>query len=83
MPVLEADGVKAVTDQQKADLLANYFAVQCTSTDTAITGSPGAPYPSTSGRSMSDFHPVSEGSILKQLRKLPAIKSTADQIITN
>ena len=72
----------ATTDLDKATLLANFFAEQCTSASPQ-EDMPGAPLPLPENHPTFDFPPISELTVLRTLQHLPVNKSTADPLLTN
>ena len=74
----------ATTDFDKATLLPNFFAEQCTSASPQ-EDIPGAPLPLPENHPTFDFPPISELTVLRTLQHahLPVNKSTADPLLTN
>ena len=72
----------ATTDFDKATLLANFFAEQCTSASPQ-EDMPCAPLPLPENHPTFDFPPISELTVLRTLQHLPVNKSTADPLLTN
>ena len=82
IPDLDDNGTTASSNWQKADVLAKYFAKQCSSAgqnDDLVC----APFPLPHDHPILDFQPLSEHDVFKALSRLPVSKTTADKIITN
>ena len=82
IPELEINGVAVSCDRGKADVLASFFAEQCTKVidDDDLCG---APYPLLQDHPTFQFQPLSTTRVLRKLLHLPVSKSTADRLINN
>ena len=69
-------------DVDKADLLANFFASQC-SADSEDDALINAPFPLPEKHPAFQFGPVSEQTVLRHLLQLSPSKSTADNFCSN
>ena len=82
IPDLLVDGKVADTPLEKANLLAQFFARQCTDNSGSGTRC-GAPYPLRADHPSFDFPPISSDTVLRRLQRLPIHKSTSDTYLTN
>ena len=82
IPDLHTNETVATNDDDKANLLANFFAQQCTAT-TTNEDLPGAPLPLPPNQAVYDFPSISELTVLRTLQHLPGNKSTAHPLLTN
>ena len=82
IPDLCADENVATTDFEKATLLANYFASQCTSI-APPEHLKGAPFPPPEKQPIFDFLPIPELTVQRTVQHLPISKATAHPLITN
>ena len=80
-------GERASSDTKKANLLADFFAKQCTDRPAGDSGfanaAPGAPYPLPDGAATFTFPPISESLVLRKLLRLRPSKATADSLFCN
>ena len=80
-------GERASSDTKKANLLADFFAKQCTDRTAGDSGfanaAPGAPYPLPDGAATFTFPPISESLVLRKLLRLRPSKATADSLFCN
>ena len=81
-PTSNNTGITCKRDADKANLLANFFAQQCTAT-TTNEDLPGAPLPLLPNQAVYDFPSISELTVLRTLQHLPGNKSTAHPLLTN
>ena len=72
----------ATTDSEKADLLARFFASQCSGGET-VQNNCSAPYPLPEDYPSFSFPSISEEVVLRRLQHLPVFKATGDKMITN
>lgn len=79
---LEDKGIQVSMDVDKADLLANFFASQC-SADSEDDALINAPFPLPEKHPTFQFGPVSEQTVLRHLLQLSPSKSTADNFCSN
>ena len=79
-----ADGLTVSNELEKANLLAKYFATQCTGQDQHDDASP-APFPQLFDHDQPQFNfpEILSTTVYRHLRRLPMAKSTADHLITN
>ena len=75
MPPIEDDDKEVCLPAAKANLLARFFALQCTDNDLHNTLC-GAPYPLQQESPSFDFPPIKEKSVLRKLLRLPVHKAT-------
>ena len=80
IPELHINNVKASSDEAKANLLASFFAAQCSNTN---DGTLGCPFPLPADHPTFDFGLISDETVLTKLLKLPVYKSTGCVVITN
>ena len=85
VPDLEDDDTIASSVYEKAELLAHFFALQCSGPDALFDSATGAPYPLPSSDSQPNFElsPISEETVLKHLLNLSPAKSTGCSLLTN
>lgn len=84
IPDLEDNGTSVTTDEDRAELLAKYFARQCCGPhDNFDNDVYGASYPLPESHPVFEFHPVTEKLIFRKLTSLPVFKITADPFLTN
>ena len=85
VPDLEDNDTIASSVHEKAELLARFFALQCSGPDGSSDSAPGAPYPLPSSDSKPNFElsPISEETVLKHLLNLSPAKSTGCSLLTN
>ena len=80
-------GERASSDTKKANLLADFFAKQCTDRPARDSGSVnaalGAPYPLPDGAATFTFPPTTESVVLRKLLPLRPSKATADSFFCN
>ena len=77
IPDLDDGGTLVSSEQDKAELLAQHFAKQCTYHDSDGDHC-GAPFPLTGSHPKFDFQPVPQKVTLFKLKHLPVSKATAD-----
>ena len=82
VPELHNNGAEVSSDFDKANLLASFFASQCTCPN-PNTNNSGAPYPLVEGQQQFDFQPITMHQTLQKLQTLPVSKATADPMIPN
>ncbi len=83
IPDLEENNVIATTPTQKSDMLATFFARQCSTPTPDSNDTAGCPYPRPKDHPTFEFPPISEQIVLRQLLKLSLFKSSGCRIITN
>lgn len=84
LPDLLVDGRPATSDADKAEVLADFFAQQCTDQSRESTEpSAGAPYPLRKDHPSFEFPPLTTEDVLQALSRLPIHKSTGSADITN
>ena len=83
VPDLQSEGIIATTDREKADLLADVFASQCSDNDPNRPITVGAPYPLQLNHPSFVFPPVSEAVVLCRLQHLPLHKASSDRLMAN
>ena len=74
IPDLEEGSTLATTDDDKAEVLANFFAAQCSAQTSSSEQSPGAPYPLPENHSEFAFPSICEQEVLRHLQHLPRFK---------
>ena len=83
-PDLETDDGKLVrSDSEKAEVLASFFASQCSIPSSGADTDSGAPYPLPENHPNFRFRLISEGEFLKILQHLPLNKSSGGHEISN
>ena len=82
IPDLDDGGTLVSSEQDKAELLAQHFAKQCTYHDSDGDHC-GAPFPLTGSHPKFDFQPVPQKVTLFKLKHLPVSKATADPLLSN
>ena len=82
MPEVHANETVATNNADKANLLANFFAQQCTAT-TTNKDLPGASSSSTPNQDVYEFPSILELTVHRTLQHLPGNKSTAHPLLTN
>ena len=83
IPDLEEGSTLATTDDDKAEVLANFFAAQCSAQTSSSEQSPGAPYPLPENHPEFAFPSICEQEVLRHLQHLPRFKSSKDACISN
>ena len=83
VPDLQSKGITATTDEEKADLLANFLASQCSAHDPHRPITVGAPYPFQLNHSSFVFPPISGAVVLSRLQHLPLHKVSSDRLMAN
>ena len=83
VPSLEENGIIANKPAEKSDMLANFFARQCSTPTPDSNDAVGCPYPLPKNHPVFEFPPISEHAVLKQLLKLSPFKSSGCRILTN
>lgn len=84
IPDLETiDGKLVEADSDKAEVLASFFASQCSTPISEAGIDPGAPYPLLENHPIFRLRPISEGEVLKILQHLPVNKSSGGHEISN
>ena len=83
VPSLEENGIIANKPAEKSDMLANFFARQCSTPTPDSNDAVGCPYPLPKNNPVFEFPPISEHAVLKQLLKLSPFKSSGCRILTN
>ena len=82
IPELHENETVATNNADKANLLADVFAQQCTTT-TTNEDLPSAPLPLPPNQAVYDFPSISELTVFRTLQHLPGNKSTAHPLLTN
>ena len=85
LPTLKCPETNSIVDTPsgKAELLANFFAKQCTSPTPQITLPVGAPYPLPEEHPTFDFPPISELTVFRYLRRLSPLKSSGCTVLSH
>ena len=84
IPDLDDNGVLISTDEGRANLLARFFAKQCSGPGNDSEGyTYGAPFPLPASQPIFDFQPIPESLTLKKLQHLSITKATADPFLSN
>ena len=73
----------AHTSSAKSELLANFFAKQCTSPTPTQDSSSNAPYPLAEEHPTFEFPPIEELTVLRCLRRLSPSKSSGCTVLSN
>ena len=79
LPLQSSSGTIADSDGEKADVLAQFFAKQCSSMDKTEIVSPGAPYPLSENHPSFTFPEIPESTVFRHLCQLPTHKATVVQ----
>lgn len=82
IPDMSDNGIALSSENDKADLLARFFARQCTDANPQADTC-GAPFPLSPSHPRFEFPPITEQLTLRRLQRLPIHKATADKLITN
>ena len=83
---MEDGSTTATSPEAKANLLARFFASQCSAPHSSDTLPPGAPYPRRSADETYigyNLHPVTDREVLNSLSKLSPSKSPGRPLLTN
>ena len=85
LPTLKCPETDTIADTppEKAELLANFFATQCTSPTPPMTFPVGAPYPLPEEHPMFDFPLITEHTVMRCLRRLPPSKSSGCSVLSH
>ena len=86
IPDMTNDGHTVSKQTEKAELLASFFAKQCTAPPANVTDCLNqcpAPYPLPRGQPVFEFPVIRSSTVFHHLSRLSTTKSTADKIITN
>ena len=86
IPDMTNDGHTVSNQTEKAELLASFFAKQCTAPPANVTDCLNqcpAPYPLPRGQPVFEFPVIRSSTVFHHLSRLSTTKSTADKIITN
>ena len=83
IPDLEEGSTLATTDAEKAEVLANFFAAQCSAQTSSFEQCPGAPYPLPESHPEFAFPSICEQELMRHLQHLPRFKSSKDTCISN
>ena len=67
----------------KADILADFFAQQCTQPNPATSDSPGAPYPLPEAHATFVFPHIKVKTVIHHLQRLPLYKRSGCEILTH
>ena len=74
-------GKHASSNNDKANLLAEFFAQQCTDQDKSAESDEGAPYPLSENTPSFTFPPIPEELVLRKLLRLQVNKSSGDSLL--
>ena len=80
---LQLNGISTSTDSEKANMLAKFFADQCSARNGRVCEITGAPYP------LPEKHPtfscpnIPDHNILRRLKRLAVHKASDNKLITN
>ena len=78
-----SSGRQASSSNDKAKLLAEFFAQQCTDHGKSADVEQGAPYPLLESHPVFTFPPIPEELVLRKLLRLKVNKSTGDSLLCN
>ena len=78
-PLQSSSGTIADSDGEKAEVLAQFFAKQCSSMDKTEIVSPGEPYPLPENHPSFTFPEIQESTVFRHLCQLPTHKATVVQ----
>ena len=83
IPDLEEGSTLVTTDDDKAEILVNFFSAQCFAQTSSSEQCPGAPYPLPENHPEFAFPLICEQEVLRHLQHLPKFKSSKDTCISN
>ena len=83
IPDFEHNDMVASPDSDKANLLADFFASQCSGEALTANLDIGAPYPLPETQPHFEFQPIPESKVFHSLKTLPLFKSSGCSILTN